>query len=79
VTSMNSSPPGATTGGLDWIEEMEPVVGGLLDRHLKVAKEWFPHQYVPWGRGPTSTDRWAGCPGRTLTRHSIPWHARHWC
>lgn len=51
MTSMNSSPPGATTGGLDWIEEMEPVVGGLLDRHLKVAKECFPPPVRPLGAG----------------------------
>ncbi|MFG1873936.1 acyl-ACP desaturase [Sphaerisporangium sp. NPDC049003] len=31
--------------------ELEPVVAGELDRHLKVAKEWFPHEYVPWSQG----------------------------
>jgi acyl-[acyl-carrier-protein] desaturase len=31
--------------------DLEPVVARELDRHLSVAKEWFPHQYVPWGRG----------------------------
>ncbi|MET8138692.1 acyl-ACP desaturase [Sphaerisporangium sp. NPDC005288] len=31
--------------------ELEPVVAGELDRHLKVAKEWFPHEYIPWSRG----------------------------
>ncbi|MEV7967862.1 acyl-ACP desaturase [Sphaerisporangium sp. NPDC088356] len=31
--------------------ELEPVVAGELDRHLQVAKEWFPHEYVPWSRG----------------------------
>ncbi|TXS54236.1 acyl-ACP desaturase [Streptomyces sp. t39] len=30
---------------------MEPVVATLLDRHLSMAQEWFPHQYVPWSRG----------------------------
>ncbi|MGW0336881.1 acyl-ACP desaturase [Streptomyces sp. NPDC003011] len=48
---MNSSTHGAAAGGPHWIEEMEPVVARLLDRHLKVAKEWFPHQYIPWGAG----------------------------
>jgi acyl-[acyl-carrier-protein] desaturase len=33
------------------IAELEPTVAGLLDRHLAQAKEWFPHQLVPWGRG----------------------------
>jgi acyl-[acyl-carrier-protein] desaturase len=31
--------------------ELEPTVAAELDRHLSVAKEWFPHQYVPWSRG----------------------------
>ena len=31
--------------------ELEPVVAQNLDRHLKMAKEWFPHDYVPWSRG----------------------------
>lgn len=30
------------------LHELEPEVGRLLDRHLKVAAEWFPHDYVPW-------------------------------
>ncbi|MFE3454522.1 acyl-ACP desaturase [Nonomuraea sp. NPDC059194] len=33
------------------LHELEPVVAGELDRHLKVAKEWFPHEYVPWSEG----------------------------
>ncbi|MFF5213307.1 acyl-ACP desaturase [Streptosporangium sp. NPDC000396] len=31
--------------------ELEPVVAGELNRHLKVAKEWFPHEYIPWSEG----------------------------
>src|SRR3954471_23088312 len=31
--------------------ELEPFVAGLYDRHLATAKEWFPHELVPWGRG----------------------------
>lgn len=31
--------------------ELEPVVGKLLDRHLATAREWFPHELVPWGKG----------------------------
>ncbi|MDQ1604673.1 MAG: acyl-[acyl-carrier-protein] desaturase [Actinomycetota bacterium] len=30
---------------------MEPVVTDNLERHLDVAKEWFPHDYVPWSQG----------------------------
>jgi acyl-[acyl-carrier-protein] desaturase len=41
-------------GGLDQVgllRELEPVVARNLDRHLAVAKEWFPHTYVPWSDG----------------------------
>ncbi len=31
--------------------DLEPVVVELLDRHLATAKEWFPHEMVPWSRG----------------------------
>jgi acyl-[acyl-carrier-protein] desaturase len=33
------------------LRELEPVVVGELNRHEAVAKEWFPHQYVPWSEG----------------------------
>src|SRR4051794_40708839 len=33
------------------LRELEPVVAAELDRHLPMAKEWFPYQYVPWSRG----------------------------
>jgi acyl-[acyl-carrier-protein] desaturase len=36
--------------------ELEPVVERLLDRHLATAKEWFPHDYVPWHLGRSFTD-----------------------
>ena len=31
--------------------ELEPVVAENLDRHLSLAKEWHPHDYVPWDEG----------------------------
>jgi acyl-[acyl-carrier-protein] desaturase len=31
--------------------ELEPVVERELERHFKAAKEWFPHEYVPWSQG----------------------------
>ncbi|MCG7529156.1 acyl-ACP desaturase [Streptomyces sp. OfavH-34-F] len=45
------------------IAELEPVAARLLDRHVTAAREWFPHQYVPWsaGRdfdGPLDGDPW---------------------
>jgi acyl-[acyl-carrier-protein] desaturase len=30
---------------------LEPVAEQLLDRHLSMAKEWMPHDYVPWSLG----------------------------
>ncbi len=44
--------------------ELEQVVEENLNRHLTVAKEWFPHEYVPWsdGRnfdGPLDGDPWS--------------------
>jgi acyl-[acyl-carrier-protein] desaturase len=32
------------------LAELEPVVASNLDRHLSLAKEWHPHDYVPWSR-----------------------------
>lgn len=34
-----------------FLVELEPVTARLLDHHLAVAKEWFPHQLVPYSRG----------------------------
>jgi acyl-[acyl-carrier-protein] desaturase len=31
--------------------ELEQVVEANLNRHFATAKEWFPHEYVPWGQG----------------------------
>jgi acyl-[acyl-carrier-protein] desaturase len=44
--------------------ELEQVVEENLNRHLRTAKEWFPHEYVPWsdGRnfdGPLQGDPWS--------------------
>ena len=34
-----------------FLAELEPVAAALLDRHLATAKEWFPHELVPYSRG----------------------------
>ncbi len=31
--------------------ELEPLAGQLVERHLTNAREWFPHEMVPWSRG----------------------------
>jgi acyl-[acyl-carrier-protein] desaturase len=36
---------------IDILTELEPVVAKQVDRHMKMAKEWFPHEYVPWSQG----------------------------
>ncbi|WP_031512511.1 acyl-ACP desaturase [Streptomyces sp. NRRL F-5123] len=33
------------------LHALEEVVARELDRHLGVAKEWMPHEYVPWSDG----------------------------
>jgi acyl-[acyl-carrier-protein] desaturase len=33
------------------LRELRPAVERLLERHLGSAKEWMPHEMVPWGRG----------------------------
>lgn len=36
---------------LQLLQELEPVVEDLLNRHLSMFKEWNPHDYVPWSDG----------------------------
>lgn len=31
--------------------QLEPEAGRLYDRHLKVAQEWFPHDFIPYRLG----------------------------
>jgi len=40
-----------TMAQTDLLRELEQVVVGELNRHEKVAREWFPHDYVPWSEG----------------------------
>ena len=35
----------------DVLRELAPTARTLLERHLANAKEWFPHELVPWSRG----------------------------
>lgn len=45
------SDPAAAADQIALLHELEPVVEANLNRHLAVAKEWFPHAYVPWSQG----------------------------
>ena len=38
----------------DLLAELEPVAARLLNRHLAMAKEWLPHEYVPGAWAATS-------------------------
>ena len=31
--------------------ELEAVAESELARHLSMAKDWYPHEYVPWSEG----------------------------
>lgn len=33
------------------LHELQPVVETLLNRHLSMAKDWNPHDYIPWSEG----------------------------
>ena len=49
MTSTQSRTPSEVQTML--LTELEPVVATNLERHLGLAKEWMPHDYVPWSRG----------------------------
>jgi acyl-[acyl-carrier-protein] desaturase len=72
------------------VAELEPTVARLLDRHLSQAKEWFPHELVPWGLGRDFEDGWQWSPDDTplpeevrsslfvnlLTEDNLPYYFR---
>lgn len=33
------------------LRELEPTVEAEYNRHLRIADEWHPHDFVPWGEG----------------------------
>jgi acyl-[acyl-carrier-protein] desaturase len=41
----------AFTQPRDLLTELEPVAERLLNRHLGMAREWFPHDFVPYSLG----------------------------
>ncbi|MGC5364879.1 acyl-ACP desaturase [Streptomyces sp. DT24] len=48
---VDTSDPSVVHAEFSLLAELQPVVERNLDRHLSVAKEWFPHEYVPWSEG----------------------------
>jgi acyl-[acyl-carrier-protein] desaturase len=55
--------------------ELEPTVADNLNRHLSLAKEWFPHEYVPWSEGRTFDGLLGGEPWKA-TDSTLPDVAR---
>jgi acyl-[acyl-carrier protein] desaturase len=72
------------------LAELEPTAVKLLERHLSTAKEWFPHEMVPWSRGRDyaegedwDPERSSLCPGarsalflNILTEDNLPHYYR---
>ena len=57
------------------LRDLEPVAEENLNRHLGVAKEWFPHEYVPWSDG-TTYDGILGGQAWSVEQSKIPDVAR---
>ena len=82
--------PAAPLDAAALLSELEPTVAALLDRHLAQAKEWFPHQLVPWGRGEDFEPGWEWSPAESelppavrsslfvnlLTEDNLPYYFR---
>ena len=60
----------------DLLRELEQVVEVELNRHLKVAKEWFPHEFIPWSEGRNYDGLMGVTRGRPTTRTCPRWPGR---
>ena len=63
TTTSPAAPAIAPSGDVRLLIDLEEVVARELDRHLRVFKEWMPHEYVPWSQGtdfdgPLGGDPW---------------------
>jgi acyl-[acyl-carrier-protein] desaturase len=82
--------PAAPLDSAALLAELDPTAARLLDRHLAQAKEWFPHELVPWGRGRDFEAGWEWSPADTelsdevrsslfvnlLTEDNLPYYFR---
>ena len=41
----------AKTNDRELLAELEPRVESMLERHIKMARPWYPHDYVPYSEG----------------------------
>ncbi|MGW2250619.1 acyl-ACP desaturase [Kitasatospora sp. NPDC001660] len=48
---MSTTPARPLSTDVRLLHDLEEVVERELNRHLRVFKEWMPHEYVPWSRG----------------------------
>jgi acyl-[acyl-carrier-protein] desaturase len=48
---MSKEKPMADLDTTQLLAALEPVAEDNLNRHLDVAQEWMPHEYVPWSLG----------------------------
>src|SRR4051794_19699252 len=39
------------------VDDLVPTVERLYERHLAAAKEWMPHEFVPWERAVEAAPR----------------------
>jgi len=63
VVAENELPPLETTDARrDLLCALTPTAERLLERHLGAAKEWFPHEHVPWSRGRDFEPGWTWKP-----------------
>ncbi|MGH9192671.1 MAG: acyl-ACP desaturase [Acidimicrobiales bacterium] len=63
--------PAALLDAAALLAELEPTVARLFDRHLAQAKEWFPHQLVPWGRGEDFEPGWEWSPTEAAVPEAV--------
>jgi acyl-[acyl-carrier protein] desaturase len=54
--------PETTTDAGELLATLEPTAGRLFDRHVAQAKEWFPHELVPWSQGRDFEPGWEWSP-----------------
>ena len=51
ASSVGKLPTGPEGFQARLLHELEPVVEENLNRHMAIAKDWMPHDYIPWSRG----------------------------
>ncbi len=64
------------------LAELRPTAERLVERHLGMAKEWFPHEIVEWRAPPTQADRAEPLPDgvasalfvNVLTEDNLPYY-----